>query len=141
VAGLHSAVQAGTLPDALQADPPDVAAFYDPDPRSPARARRMVRDALTDRHLSHLAEDTIIVVSELAANAVRHARSGLAVTLANTPVGVRISVTDSSGQLPALRRAAPNAGAGRGLQLVDGLANRWGVTLGPAGKTVWAELG
>jgi anti-sigma regulatory factor (Ser/Thr protein kinase) len=100
-----------------------------------------VRDALTDRHLSHLAEDTIIVVSELAANAVRHARSGLAVTLANTPVGVRISVTDSSGQLPALRRAAPNAGAGRGLQLVDGLANRWGVTLGPAGKTVWAELG
>jgi len=38
VAELHSAVQAGTLPDALQADPPDVAAFYDPDPRSPARA-------------------------------------------------------------------------------------------------------
>lgn len=141
VAELHSAVQAGTLPDALQADPPDVAAFYDPDPRSPARARRMVRDTLTDRHLSHLAEDAIIVVSELAANAVRHARSGLAVTLANTPVGVRISVTDSSGQLPALHRAAPNAEAGRGLQLVDRLANRWGVTLRPAGKTVWAELG
>ena len=33
VAGLHPAVHAGTVPDALQ--PPDVAAFYDPDPRRP----------------------------------------------------------------------------------------------------------
>jgi anti-sigma regulatory factor (Ser/Thr protein kinase) len=45
----------------------------------------MVRDVLTDRHLPQLAEDAMLVVSELATNAVRHARSGLAVTLANTP--------------------------------------------------------
>jgi MEDS: MEthanogen/methylotroph, DcmR Sensory domain/Histidine kinase-like ATPase domain len=140
VAGLHSAVHAGTLPDALQAQPPDMAAFYDPDPRSPALARQMVRDVLTDRHLPHLAEDAIIVVSELASNAVRHARSGFAVTLTSTPLGVRITVTDSSGQRPALHCAAPSDSAGRGLQLVDRLANRWGVAPGPAGKMVWAEL-
>jgi signal transduction histidine kinase len=140
VAGLHSAVHAGTVPDALQAQPPDVAAFYDLDTRSPALARRMVRNVLTDRHLTHLAEDAMIVVSELATNAVRHAGSGLAVTLSSTPVGVRITVTDSSGQLPAVHRAAPAEGGGRGPHLVDQLANRWGVAPGPAGKTVWAEL-
>jgi signal transduction histidine kinase len=140
VAGLHSAVHAGTLPDALQAQPPDLAAFYDPDPRSPALARQMVRDVLTDWHLPHLAEDAMIVVSELATNAVRHARSGLAVTLTSTQLGVRITVTDSSGQLPVLHRAAPSDRTGRGLELVDRLANRWGVAPGPAGKTVWAEL-
>jgi anti-sigma regulatory factor (Ser/Thr protein kinase) len=100
----------------------------------------MVRNVLTDRHLTHLAEDAMIVVSELATNAVRHAGSGLAVTLSSTPVGVRITVTDSSGQLPAVHRAAPAEGGGRGLHLVDQLANRWGVAPGPAGKTVWAEL-
>jgi hypothetical protein len=47
----------------------------------------MVRDVLTDRHLPQLAEDAMLVVSELATNAIRHARSGLAVTLANTPLG------------------------------------------------------
>ena len=97
VAGLHSSVDTGPQPDALQAQPPDVAAYYDLDPRSPALARRMVRDVLTDRHLPHLAENAMIVVSELATNAVRHARSRLAVTLSSTSVGVRITVTDSSG--------------------------------------------
>lgn len=140
VAGLHSAVHAGTLPDALRAQPPDVAAFYDLDPRSPALARRMVRDALTDRHLAHLAENAMIVVSELATNAVRHAHSGPAVTLTSTPGGVRITVTDSSGQPPLVHRPAPADRAGRGLHLVDQLTNRWGVLLGPAGKAVWAEL-
>jgi hypothetical protein len=125
VAELHSAVHAGTLPDALQAQPFAVAAFYDLDPRSPALARRMVRDVLTDRHLPHLAGDAMIVVSELVTNAVRHAHSGLAVTLTSTPVGVRITVTDSSGQLPVLHRAAQTDRAGRGLPVVDRLANRW----------------
>ena len=140
VAELHTAVHTGTVPDALRAQPPDVAAFYDLDPRSPALARRMVRDVLTDRHLLHLAENAMIVVSELATNAVRHARSGVAVTLTSTPGGIRITVTDSSGQLPFVHRAAPGDRAGRGLQLVDQLTNRWGVALGPAGKAVWAEL-
>ena len=86
------------------------------------------------RDLTHVAEDAMIVVSELATNAVRHTGSDLAVTLSSTPVGVRTTVADSSGQLPAIHRAAAGERhmiVGRGQDYTDAPAIK-GIVAGPA---------
>ncbi|WP_212907951.1 ATP-binding protein [Streptomyces sp. TS71-3] len=89
-----------------------------------------------------------LVVAELAANAVLHARvAGRGFLLGlyvNVPATLRIEVTDTRGDaVPARAEAAggPPAESGYGLLLVEELADRWGVARGPVPrKTVWAEL-
>jgi len=88
-----------------------------------------------------------LIVAELAANAAVHGkvpgcsfRLGLAVTACGV---LRIEVTDAKGEgVPRRRDAAPDpAESGYGLLLVEELADRWGVLVGPVPcKTVWAEL-
>ncbi|GAB2882602.1 ATP-binding protein [Streptomyces deserti] len=85
------------------------------------------------------------IVAELAANAATHGRvPGRDFRLTLYVVGdtLRIEVTDTCGdRLPRLGPAAPHADSGRGLLLVDALADRWGTAPGPyPRKTVWAEL-
>ncbi len=55
---------------------------------------------------------------------------------------IRIEVTDARGErVPEVRHPGDEEETGRGLQLVEALAARWGVTPGPAPrKTTWAEL-
>jgi anti-sigma regulatory factor (Ser/Thr protein kinase) len=91
-------------------------------------------------------ESAAQIVAELAANAIIHGRVPgrdfrMSLTLASDGT-VRIEVTDVRGErLPVTTAAAPHAESGRGLLLVAALADRWGVTEGPAPcKTVWAEL-
>ncbi|MET9516130.1 ATP-binding protein [Streptomyces sp. NPDC002994] len=92
-------------------------------------------------------EDAAHVVAELASNATTHGRVPgrdfrltLTVTATDT---LRIEVTDARGDRLPTAQAAPGDGeSGRGLLLVDALADRWGVTPGPVPcKTVWAEMG
>ena len=92
-------------------------------------------------------ESALLVVAELAANAVTHGRVRgrcfrLSLTL-DTPHTLRVEVADPRGShLPEPRgSAAPTAESGRGLLLVDALATRWGTApYPPSGKTVWACL-
>lgn len=86
------------------------------------------------------------VVAELAANAALHGRvSGrdfqLRLVLV-TETRLRIEVTDTRGDsLPAMAVPDPLAERGRGLLIVEALADRWGVVRGPVPrKTIWAEL-
>ncbi len=84
------------------------------------------------------------LVAELAANAVTHGRvpgRDFRLTLRRVGDRLRIEVTDPRGErLPDVRRPAVDAESGRGLLLVDALADRWGVIEGPFPcKTVWAE--
>jgi anti-sigma regulatory factor (Ser/Thr protein kinase) len=84
--------------------------------------------------------DVVLVVGELAANAVRHANSAFALSLCLLDDTVTIEVTDAS---PALALMAPtpwNGTSGRGLLIVDKLAKLWGSRPCGAGKTVWAEI-
>jgi anti-sigma regulatory factor (Ser/Thr protein kinase) len=85
------------------------------------------------------------IVAELAANAATHGRvPGRDFRLTLYVVGgtLRIEVTDTRGDRhPHLTPATGDAESGRGLLLVDALADRWGVAPGPhPRKTVWAEV-
>jgi hypothetical protein len=85
------------------------------------------------------------VVAELAANAVTHGHSpgrDFRLTLYAVKDTLRIEVTDARGdRMPLVQQGVPGGESGRGLLLVDALADRWGVTGGPSRrKTVWAEL-
>lgn len=86
-----------------------------------------------------------LVVAELAANAVVHGRvtgRDFRLTLYAVAGTLRIEVTDTRGdRLPRVGDADPDGASGRGLLLVDALADRWGVMPGlPPRKTVWAEI-
>ncbi len=112
-----------------------------------ARSARLAR-LLTDAHLRDWGYDSEAarhVVAELATNAVTHGRvPGRDFRLAFYVVDdtLRIEVTDTRGdRLPQRQPAAPEAESGRGLCLVDALADRWGVSEDRfPRKTVWAEL-
>jgi anti-sigma regulatory factor (Ser/Thr protein kinase) len=81
-----------------------------------------------------------LAVSELASNAVLHARTPFVVTVERLADGVRVSVTDAD---PSMRPVPdPDAAAitGRGLAIVRSLSRRFQVDLSPGGKTVSFEL-
>ena len=111
---------------------------------APAAARHFAVDAVRHLGAADLADDTALVVTELAANAIVHAQTGFTVDLAVGPDALRISVRDASPLPPAGSPAVP-AGLPavplHGLGAVDALARRWGVEpLGHSGKLVWVEL-
>ncbi|MFI6930440.1 ATP-binding protein [Streptomyces sp. NPDC050287] len=85
------------------------------------------------------------IVAELAANAATHSRipgRDFRLTIYVVAGTLRIEVTDTCGErLPSLQSPASDAESGRGLVLVEALADRWGVAQGPhPRKVVWAEL-
>ncbi|XKK63224.1 ATP-binding protein [Streptomyces sp. ARC32] len=113
-------------------------------PRGARLARLLAADTLRSWGLPY--ERASHVVAELAANAATHGRlpgRSFRLTLYVIGTTVRVEVTDTRGdRLPATQ--APDAGAesGRGLLLVEALADRWGVIEDRfPRKTVWAELG
>jgi anti-sigma regulatory factor (Ser/Thr protein kinase) len=111
-------------------------------PSSVAIARRAVRDVLRSWgfHDSAWLYDVTVVVSELVGNAVRHARSQVAVTLEAHDEQVTLSVADGSVYVPRPREFGDLAEDGRGFAIIGALTNRWGVDEEPAGKRVWAIL-
>jgi anti-sigma regulatory factor (Ser/Thr protein kinase) len=102
-------------------------------------ARRFAEQALTATHPR--IEDALVIVSELASNAVRHARSGFRLEVDLTGDRVRIEVADHGAGWPTPSDGAPMpTNGGMGLHLVEALADRWGAVERPDGKLVWAEL-
>ncbi|MFF8099742.1 ATP-binding protein [Streptomyces sp. NPDC016640] len=122
-----------------------------PDPAEVGRARRWVRSRLAVSGIGAdepLAETLVLLVSELVTNAVVHTgcpavlRMSLpgAGTEAAEEVTVRLEVADRSDRAPVPRCVDGEATGGRGLALVDGLADRWGWSSEGAGKRIWCEL-
>jgi two-component sensor histidine kinase len=85
-------------------------------------------------------DDAMLVVTELATNAVRYAASSFTVHLSRGNVTVRVAVRDDSRTAPHERLVGATATSGRGLTIVDGVSRRWGHELVADGKLVWAEL-
>jgi anti-sigma regulatory factor (Ser/Thr protein kinase) len=108
---------------------------------APGAARRFLIDGLRSWGCDTvLLDDAQLVLSELAANAVVHARTVFTVRVRREETGVLVSVHDFSPVLPILRDPGPMTPTGRGLRLVAILACDWGVEIAAPGKTVWARL-
>jgi hypothetical protein len=107
---------------------------------APAAARHFAVDAVRRLGAADLADDTALVVTELAANAIVHAQTGFTVDLSASHDVLRITVRDAS-PLPSASAADLPALPLHGLGAVDALASRWGVErVGHSGKLVWVEL-
>ncbi|WP_234358528.1 ATP-binding protein [Streptomyces sp. NRRL B-24085] len=116
-----------------------------------ARARAFTRETLSCWSLGHRSDDATLVITELAANAVAHAvlppaAQGAAevwLGLSFDPAHLLVTVSDPGDEPPAYAPGDVTAlrENGRGLHIVDALADEWGWTARPpAGKTVWAKL-
>lgn len=107
---------------------------------SVAAARRFVADQLVGQCLPALVDDVMLVVSELATNAVVHAASAFDVTVRSVGRRVIIEIRDDS-QLGPVRSNQPMGTHGRGIAIVIALSREWGVVLDTnGGKTVWASF-
>ncbi len=135
----HSEVVGTGLVPPGRVQPEPTRLFEDASP-AVREARRFVVETLLTWGCVDLADDAALVVTELATNALLHARSGFTVTITALQPGVRISVRDKSGLLPARRQAAQTAPSGRGLSLVESIASDWGARPLPDGKVIWADL-
>jgi hypothetical protein len=121
--------------------PRELSASFPAERDSPGRARRLVIEAMRgwgDRDA--LVDEVALVLSELASNAVIHARSPFTITLRTQDSTVHIAVEDGLLAPTNGRDGALVARTGHGLDVIEALAERWGVEATPAGKVVWAEL-
>ncbi|POX63026.1 hypothetical protein C3492_12660 [Streptomyces sp. Ru62] len=119
--------------------PHDTASWDLPaDPASARTARSLATRQLARWGLEKLAATTELIVSELVANAVLHARGPVRLKLIRHQALV-CEVADGSTVAPRPRQARPYDENGRGLLLVARLARRWGSRRTPDGKLVWAE--
>lgn len=109
------------------------------EPASVGKARRFVQSTLRAWDLDEAAEVATLLVSELATNAVLHARTDFAVVLHREVGDVRVEVCDGSQVTPRQRHHSPSAATGRGVALVAQLASAWGTSSAVAGfaKCVW----
>ncbi|MGH8866492.1 MAG: ATP-binding protein [Actinomycetes bacterium] len=115
----------------------EASARFDADPRSAGQARRFVATTLDGWGLEGLEDPVVLLVSELVSNAVLHASSPLDVRVLYDDGNLRVEVADGSPVPPRLRHFGLDAATGRGLQLVDRVAQEWGVEPVEQGKRVW----
>jgi anti-sigma regulatory factor (Ser/Thr protein kinase) len=109
------------------------------DPSSVPAARRFIGECVEQLGLGSVPLVQLLV-SELATNAVVHARSGFDVTVEKLACGgARVEVRDFGGGTPRVLECDPIAVSGRGLQIVTSLARSWGIEERPAGigKSTW----
>ncbi|MCX4834368.1 ATP-binding protein [Streptomyces sp. NBC_01016] len=141
----------GSRPDAAPTCAGKAAAVQQPrerefltHPASVAQARAFVTAAMSAWRLSGRHDDVRLCVSELSTNAVRHADPAalsFVVRVALDDARVRVEVRDQATGLPDLRQPEADAVDGRGLFLLEAIADDWGVTHGgPDEKAVWAEF-
>ncbi|MCX4770679.1 ATP-binding protein [Streptomyces sp. NBC_01260] len=120
------------------------------DPAEVGRARRWARSRLVGSGIGDdepLAETLILLISELVTNAVVHTGCPAVLRMLFGSTGapgnagtVRVEVADTSCRPPQQRHAEGEDTGGRGLELVDGLADRWGWQPEGAGKRIWCEV-
>ena len=105
-----------------------------------ASARRFTESCLVQWKLSHLTETMNLLVTELVTNAVVHGGTGADLKLLFDSERLRVEVRDGSTAKPRVKNYSTTATTGRGMQIVDALADRWGTTEEAPGKVVWLEF-
>jgi anti-sigma regulatory factor (Ser/Thr protein kinase) len=107
---------------------------------SAGAARQFVDEVLRDWDAGDIADDAVLVVSELVVNAVLHARSPVDLLVRSDHGGVVFEVSDTSHLLPRRRDYDQLAITGRGLKILDALAPGWVAERTPTGKTIRARV-
>lgn len=107
---------------------------FDPRPQTLPQARAFIR---TRTRGSARADDVELAASELATNAIRHARTPFELSIEVAPKHIRVEVSDLSSRMPKLLKSGRRR---HGLEIVASIAERWGVDKLDDGKIVWAEF-
>ena len=112
------------------------------DLNAPSVARRFVEEFCAGLP-GEFTSNAKLLVSELVTNSALHsgAIAGIELTLFESTIGIRGTVTDAGDGFDHTRNAAPGSARGWGLRIVDKLADEWGVQSAPGRTTVWFELG
>ena len=113
------------------------------DPEALTEARHMIRAAVRAWGAGDRADEIELVADEMITNALMHTDGPAIVTLRVTTASdrrLRVDVDDTSSALPRRREAGEDGVSGRGLLLVDRLADVWGVEARGSGKCVWCEF-
>lgn len=111
-----------------------------PEPSSVGTARHLLRETLERWHLSGLEFAAAQALTEIATNAVIHARTDFSVVIEWDDEVLRVCVHDHSPRLPMPRSYGVDATTGRGLAMVARLCRSWGVESTDDGKQVWFEV-
>ena len=117
-----------------------------PEASSAAVARAALRGLLAGLQEPGPAPDhpafdrVLLLTSELVTNAILHARTPLRLTARTEAGQVVVQVFDTVPSLPRRRSYRSDAGTGRGMHLVEALADRWGVDQMAGGKCVWFSV-
>jgi anti-sigma regulatory factor (Ser/Thr protein kinase) len=109
--------------------------------RSVPSARRFAAGAVVDVP-AEVSDAVALIATELASNSVQHAASGFAIRVEQLPHQIRIEVEDDGEGQPVVGSPGPGDTSGRGLRIVDALADVWGVIPKEqtVGKTVWVTI-
>ncbi|MFH8591487.1 PAS domain S-box protein [Streptomyces rimosus] len=103
-------------------------------------ARRFLAEHLHRWHLAALEDTAVLLASELMTNAVRHALGPVRLEIWYSDRELGVEVTDRSTPRPCARLAGCDEESGRGLLLVEALADAWSTRPETNGKTVWFTL-
>lgn len=112
---------------------------FPPEPVSAPAARLFIdeigwgEDKETKRRLA-------AAVSEVVTNSILHARTDFSVEVTIRDDRIRVGVKDESPELPVRQLHQSLQPTGRGLLILDEMADRWGFSPDSSGKTVWFEI-
>ncbi|MFF5189450.1 ATP-binding protein [Streptomyces sp. NPDC000345] len=111
-------------------------------PAEVGQLRRAARSQLREWGVLAAADETELLVSELATNVVKHVGEGTSATLILEWRGerLRVEVHDKGGALPELKPATRDDECGRGLHLLAAIAVDWGTIVSAVGRAVWCEI-
>ena len=110
------------------------------DASSVARARRFMASVLKDAR-QHTSEECALIVSELVSNAVRHANTDVVLRVEERRGAIHLEIEDNGPGEPEIKSPPVTELSGRGLKIVDALANDWGVRrTDQSAKVVWATV-
>lgn len=114
------------------------------EPERISGARQQVRELLHDWTCGDQVDSAVLLVSEMLTNVLVHTDADALLVAEMTGDGgkrrMRVEVTDASDDLPHKRHPGELASSGRGLVLMDMLADAWGVDPRGDGKSIWFEL-
>ena len=112
--------------------------------RSPAVARQFARMSGCTEHTSQALDEALLLISELVTNSVLHGRPQITLAIECNGTGISVRVRDGASGLLDRHRSADDDEGGRGLRLVELLADSWGVEHVEdehgCGKAVWFAI-